>query len=51
MNRRTKVIIVLIVAMLAMAGPSLVWYMRNGERVDPPAAQESVNIKAEQDKQ
>ena len=53
MKRRTKtiVIIVLVLGVLAMAGPSLVWYLRNGNPVDPGAQGEAQKQETEQQRQ
>jgi len=51
MNKRTKIVmIVLAVGVLAMALPSLLWYVKQGETHDPGLEQEARRMQQEQAK-
>ncbi len=51
MNKRTKIVmIVLAVGVLAMALPSLLWYVKQGESHDPGLEKEARRMQQEQEK-
>ncbi len=50
MSKRTRTIVIVIVVLglLAAGGPSLMWYLKQGEHVDPGSQQESQKQEVEQ---